>query len=86
MTQMERVCREAGDFDILHSHLDYWMFSLLARIGHAVRSPRCTAGSICRKYAAMYELTQAPVVSISDAQRKPLPNANFVRTVITACR
>jgi glycosyltransferase involved in cell wall biosynthesis len=29
----------------------------------------------------MYDLTQAPVVSISDAQRAPLPNANFVRTV-----
>jgi glycosyltransferase involved in cell wall biosynthesis len=26
-------------------------------------------------------MTQAAVVSISDAQRKPLPNANFVRTV-----
>jgi glycosyltransferase involved in cell wall biosynthesis len=80
MTQMERVCRQAGDFDILHSHLDYWMFSLLTRTG----TPAVTTlhGRLdLPEIAAMYELTQAPVVSISDAQRKPLPRANFVRTV-----
>jgi glycosyltransferase involved in cell wall biosynthesis len=80
MTQMERVCREAGGFDILHSHLDYWMFSLLARSG----TPAVTTlhGRLdLPEIAAMYDLTQAPVVSISDAQRAPLPNANFVRTV-----
>jgi glycosyltransferase involved in cell wall biosynthesis len=80
MTQMERVCREAGGFDILHSHLDYWMFSLLTRTG----TPAVTTlhGRLdLPEIAAMYDLTQAPVVSISDAQRTPLPNANFVRTV-----
>ena len=80
MTQMERVCRQAGGFDILHSHLDYWMFSLLARSG----TPAVTTlhGRLdLPEIAAMYDLTQAPVVSISDAQRAPLPQANFVRTV-----
>jgi glycosyltransferase involved in cell wall biosynthesis len=80
MTQMERVCREAGGFDVLHSHLDYWMFSLLTRSG----TPAVTTlhGRLdLPELAAMYDLTQAPVVSISDAQRKPLPNANFVRTI-----
>ena len=80
MTQMERVCREAGGFDILHSHLDYWMFSLLARTG----TPAVTTlhGRLdLPELAAMYDLTQSPVVSISDAQRAPLPNANFVRTI-----
>jgi glycosyltransferase involved in cell wall biosynthesis len=80
MTQMERVCRAAHDFDVLHSHLDYWMFSLLTRTG----TPAITTlhGRLdLPEIAAMYDLTQAPVVSISDAQRRPLPNANFVRTV-----
>jgi len=80
MTHMERVCREAGGFDILHSHLDYWMFSLLARTA----TPAVTTlhGRLdLPEIAAMYDMTQAAVVSISDAQRKPLPNANFVRTV-----
>ncbi len=80
MTQMERVSREAGDFDVLHSHLDYWMFSLLTRTG----TPAITTlhGRLdLPEIAEMYDLTQAPVVSISDAQRRPLPNANFVRTI-----
>ena len=80
MTQMETVCREARDFDILHSHLDYWMFSLLTRAG----TPAITTlhGRLdLPEVTALYDLTQAPVVSISDAQRTPLPNANFVRTI-----
>jgi glycosyltransferase involved in cell wall biosynthesis len=80
MTQMERVCRDAREFDVLHSHLDYWMFSLLARSG----TPAVTTlhGRLdLPEIAAMYDLTQAPVVSISDAQRRPLPKANFVRTI-----
>jgi len=80
MTQMERVCSEAGDFDVLHSHLDYWMFSLLTRSG----TPAITTlhGRLdLPEVAAIYDMTQAPVVSISDAQRKPLPRANFVRTI-----
>jgi glycosyltransferase involved in cell wall biosynthesis len=80
MTQMERVSREAGGFDILHSHLDYWMFSLLSR--SATPSVTTLHGRLdLPEHAAMYEMTNAPVVSISDAQRKPLPGANFVRTV-----
>ena len=80
MTQMERVSREAGDFGVLHSHLDYWMFSLLVRSG----TPAITTlhGRLdLPEVAAIYDMTQAPVVSISDAQRKPLPRANFVRTI-----
>jgi len=80
MTQMENVCQEAREFDVLHSHLDYWMFSLLTRTG----TPAITTlhGRLdLPELAAIYDLTQAQVVSISDAQRAPLPNANFVRTI-----
>ncbi len=31
MTMLERVCRQAQDFDVLHFHLDYYPFSLFAR-------------------------------------------------------
>jgi glycosyltransferase involved in cell wall biosynthesis len=80
MLQMERVCRQAGDFDVLHSHLDYWMFSLLARSG----TPAVTTmhGRLdLPEIVALHDLVQAPLVSISDAQRRPLPRANFVRTI-----
>jgi glycosyltransferase involved in cell wall biosynthesis len=80
MTQMERVCRDAEEFDVLHSHLDYWMFSLLARTG----TPAVTTlhGRLdLPEHRALFGLLQAPVVSISDAQRRPLPEANYVRTI-----
>src|ERR1700755_2716877 len=31
MLMIEQVCRRAGEFDVLHCHLDYWPFSLLTR-------------------------------------------------------
>src|SRR5579883_1807409 len=31
MLMMEQVCRRAGEFDVLHFHLDYWPFSLFDR-------------------------------------------------------
>ena len=31
MTMIEHVCRRATDFDVLHFHLDYYPFSLMAR-------------------------------------------------------
>jgi glycosyltransferase involved in cell wall biosynthesis len=67
MTQMESVCRAARDFDVLRTGTPA-ITTLHGRLD-------------LPEVAAMYDLTQAPVVSISDAQRKPLPNANFVRTV-----
>ena len=48
----------------------------------AVRDHACTAGSICRSISRCSTPSRSmPVVSISNAQRRPLPQANWVRTV-----
>src|ERR1700759_4847315 len=78
---METVYQQAHNFDVLHCHLDYWPFSLLSR------QPRPYVTTLrCRLHCA--ELTRisdcfndAPLVSISDAQRRPLQRGNFVGTV-----
>ncbi len=45
-------------------------------------SPRCTAGSICLSFRrSIAEFSDIPVVSISDAQRRPLPDAGWIGTV-----
>jgi glycosyltransferase involved in cell wall biosynthesis len=81
MIMMETVLRMAGDFDILHFHLDYWSFSLFSR----QPVPFCTTlhGRLdmpeLRPIFGMFP--QAPIVSISDAQRRPLPEAHYVATV-----
>ena len=81
MLLLETVYQRADDFDVLHFHLDYWPFSLFTR----QRTPFLTTlhGRLdLHEIVPLYD--QFPglaLVSISDAQRLPLPRANFVRTV-----
>jgi glycosyltransferase involved in cell wall biosynthesis len=72
---------EAGSFDIIHSHLDFLSFPL---------SRRCTTPVLTTlhgrldlpEFVAMYEeYADMPVVSISNAQRLPLPDVNWQGTV-----
>ncbi len=82
MLMMETVRRRADEFDVLHFHLDYWSFSLFSR----QRTPYVTTmhGRLdLPEWQPMFDLFQhAPIVSISDAQRRPLPQARYVGTVL----
>ncbi|MGE0226187.1 MAG: glycosyltransferase family 4 protein [Acetobacteraceae bacterium] len=81
MLMIEEVRRRAGDFDVLHCHLDYWPFSVLSRQS----TPFLTTlhGRLdLDEHGAMYNrFPEVPLVSISDAQRRPLPRVNFIDTV-----
>jgi len=81
MMMLERVYRRAGDFDILHCHLDYYPFSLFSR----QPTPFVTTlhGRLdLPEHQPVFDTFEAlPVVSISNAQRRPVPQANWVRTV-----
>jgi glycosyltransferase involved in cell wall biosynthesis len=80
--QLETVARRAHEFDVIHSHLDYFGYPLLRRLG----TPSVTTlhGRLdLHELPALYRLYgDIPVVSISDSQRVPLPEANFVATVL----
>ncbi len=81
MLLLETVFRQADQFDVLHFHLDYWPFSLFSR----QRTPFLTTlhGRLdLPEFEPLYShFPQVPLVSISDSQRRPLPKANFVRTI-----
>jgi glycosyltransferase involved in cell wall biosynthesis len=81
MLLMEEVRRLADDFDVLHFHMDYWSFSLFSR----QRVPFCTTlhGRLdLPELQPVFNIfPHAPVISISNSQRRPLPQANFVATV-----
>ena len=81
MMLMEQVRRMADEFDVLHFHMDYWSFSLFSRQS----TPFCTT---LHGRLDLPELTpmfgmfpNVPLISLTDAQRRPLPNANYVATV-----
>lgn len=82
MLMMEAVRRQADEFDVLHFHLDYWSFSLFSR----QRTPYVTTmhGRLdLPEWQPLFNLfPNAPLVSISDAQRRPLPQARYVGTVL----
>jgi glycosyltransferase involved in cell wall biosynthesis len=81
MLMIEQVSRRADEFDVLHCHLDYWPFSVLSRQD----TPFLTTmhGRLdLPELRSIYDcFPDAPLVSISDAQRAPVPDANFIATV-----
>ena len=81
MLMMEQVARRADEFDVLHCHLDYWTFSLFSRM----RTPFLTTlhGRLdLPELKPVYGCFDGvPLVSISDSQREPLADANFIATV-----
>jgi glycosyltransferase involved in cell wall biosynthesis len=82
LLQLETVASRAHQFDLIHCHLDYFSFPFLRRI----RTPSVTTlhGRLdLPELPALYRMYgDMPVVSISDSQRVPLPEANFVATVL----
>jgi glycosyltransferase involved in cell wall biosynthesis len=81
MRMVELIYRRADEFDILHFHIDYFPLALFSR----QRTPFLTTlhGRLdLPEFKDVYELyPDAPFVSISNAQRRPIPRLNWVRTV-----
>jgi glycosyltransferase involved in cell wall biosynthesis len=81
MAMLEHVRRRADTFDALHFHLDYYPFSLFSR----QRTPFVTTLhgrlDLPEHQPAFDTFSSVPVVSISNSQRRPLPQANWVRTI-----
>jgi glycosyltransferase involved in cell wall biosynthesis len=79
--QLNAVARAAGDFDILHCHTDWIHLPLLTCLGvpHLTtihnRLDTPDLPPVVRRFP------DAPLVSISDHHRSPLPSANWLGTV-----
>jgi glycosyltransferase involved in cell wall biosynthesis len=78
---LEQVCRRAWDFDILHFHLDYYPFSLFARGATPFVTTLHGRLDLPEHQHLFATFASAPIVSISDAQRLPVPDAGWVRTI-----
>ena len=78
---LEQVFRRQADFDLIHFHIDYLHFSLSRR----QPTPHVTTLhgrlDIPDLQGLYQEFSEQPLVSISDAQRRPIPWANWLATV-----
>ncbi len=77
----ERVFREAEEFDLVHSHIDYIGFPLWRRMSTPHLTTMHGRLDIPNLYNLFQEFKEEPVVSISQHQRLPLAWANWQATV-----
>ncbi len=81
VNMLEKVFSEKDNFDLIHFHIDYLHFPLSRRAQIAnvtTLHGRLDLPDLAPLYRTYSEM---PVVSISDAQRKPLPWVNWQGTV-----
>ncbi len=81
LTMIERVARRAEEFDLIHFHLAHLHYPLSSHL--PVPHVTTQHGRLDRQeLVCLYrEFQDVPVISISDAQRVPVPHANWVATV-----
>ncbi len=79
--ELEMVFQRIHEFDIVHYHIDYLHYPLSRR--HNVPHVTTLHGRLdLADLQNLYdEFTDMPVISISNAQRAPLPQARWVATV-----
>jgi glycosyltransferase involved in cell wall biosynthesis len=77
----ERLYQQADRFDVIHSHVDYFPFSLLRRIPTPSLTTLHGRLDIPDLVPLYQEFSDIPVASISNAQRKPLLWVNWQKTV-----
>src|SRR6266511_3663340 len=81
IAMLERVCQRAHDFDLLHFHLDYYPFSLFSRQSTPFVTTLHGRLDLPEHQVVFATFPSIPVISISDAQRRPVPGAGWIRTI-----
>src|SRR5262249_35739674 len=71
----------ADRFDFIHFHLDYYAFSLFSRQPTPFVTTLHGRLDLPELQPVFTTFSSAPVVSISNAQRRPVPQAHWVKTV-----
>ncbi|HZN31540.1 MAG TPA: glycosyltransferase family 4 protein [Xanthobacteraceae bacterium] len=82
MLMLDRVRQYAEDFDILHFHIDQFHFPLFRSMANRTVTTIHGRQDLPDLKPLYIGFSDMPLVSISNAQRKPVANANFVATVL----
>lgn len=81
LIMLDRLRRRADEFDILHFHTDYLHFPMFADRWEKTLTTLHGRLDLPDLPVMMSEYAMMPLVSISDAQRAPIPWANWHPTV-----
>jgi glycosyltransferase involved in cell wall biosynthesis len=81
MLMLDRVRELAEEFDILHFHIDQFHFPLFRRMADRTVTTLHGRQDVPDLKPLYLGFSEMPLVSISNDQRRPIANANFVATV-----
>ena len=81
MLLLDKIRERAQEFDILHFHIDYLHFPLLRTEAGRTLTTLHGRQDLADHMPFYAHFPEMPLVSISNAQRAPLPRANFLGTV-----
>lgn len=79
--QMQCVLEMADEFDVIHFHNDYLHYPFSKNAGYAHITTLHGRLDLTDLEPVYRKFSDIPVVSISNAQRKPLPGANWASTI-----
>ncbi|MBR1300613.1 glycosyltransferase family 4 protein [Bradyrhizobium sp. AUGA SZCCT0042] len=81
MLTLDRVRRQAHQFDVLHFHIDYLHFPLFRDMSPRVLTTLHGRQDLPDNKPILTGFDEMRLVSISDSQRIPISNANFAGTI-----
>ena len=82
LLMLENVVARINEFDVIHFHISQVHFPVMRRLPHAAHVTTLHGRLDIEELRPLYrEFPDMPVVSISDAQRLPLPEAGWVATI-----
>ncbi|MDX6804666.1 glycosyltransferase family 4 protein [Terrihabitans rhizophilus] len=81
MVLMNKVLRDADDFDVLHFHTDYLHFPTFANGTHPIVTTMHGRQDLPDLAPVYREFAGTPLVSISDDQRRPVSFASWTKTI-----
>src|SRR4029077_18563722 len=82
MLMLDRVRAQAGKFDIIHFHIDQFHFPIFRPLAGRTVTTLHGRQDLPDLKPLYLGFSDMPLVSISNAQRGPVANANFVKTVL----
>jgi glycosyltransferase involved in cell wall biosynthesis len=81
LVMVERVAQAAEQFDVIHFHCDYVHFPTSRRLATPTVTTLHGRLDLPDLAPVFREFSELPLISISDAQRRPLPWVNWLATV-----
>jgi glycosyltransferase involved in cell wall biosynthesis len=81
MLMLDKVRSHATEFDVLHFHIDYYHFPIFRHLPIPSVTTLHGRQDLCDCLPFFAGFNDMPLISTSDAQRRPLPHANFIATI-----